>query len=146
MLPVAALCNPGYPSTAADRCLAGAATTVGEPYVLAEFSSRVWIDADPSPGVAAPGANIISTVPGTPASYATAYDSISGTSMATPMVSAVAALVVAHCHAIGADGSVDAAAVVTRIETAARNLGNDGGPDQYYGYGRVDAARAVAGC
>ena len=146
LLPVAALCDPGYPSTSADRCLSGAATTVGEAYVLAAFSSRVWIDSHPNAGVAAPGANIISTVPGTPDSYATAYESISGTSMATPMVSAVAALVVAHCHAVDADGHVDSAAVVTRIDTTARNLGNDGGPDQYYGYGRVDAAGAVAGC
>ena len=62
-----------------------------------------------------------------------------GTSMAAPHVSAAAALVIAS-GVIGPDPSPEA--IEERLKTTARDLGT-GGPDFRYGYGLVDAARAV---
>ncbi len=87
----------------------------------ASYSNRgSWVD------IAAPGSRIISTVPA-PENYA----SYSGTSMATPHVSAVAALV--RAAAPGSDP-------VSVITSTATDMGL--GPD--YGAGVVDAAAAVA--
>jgi len=63
-----------------------------------------------------------------------------GTSMATPHVAAIAALVVAS-GVIGADPSPGA--IRERLERTARDLGRPG-PDARYGFGLVDAAAATA--
>jgi serine protease len=63
-----------------------------------------------------------------------------GTSMAAPHVSAIAALVIAS----GVVGSSPSATQVEeRLEATARDLGPPG-PDERYGAGLVDAARATA--
>jgi len=62
-----------------------------------------------------------------------------GTSMAAPHVSAAAALVVAS-GVIGPDPTP--AQIEERLKATARDLGT-GGPDYRYGYGLLDAARAV---
>ncbi len=84
----------------------------------------------PEIDVAAPGSNIISTVPNG------AYASYSGTSMATPAVCGVAALV----------KSVNMGLTGKQIRDILRNTATDMGTagfDNYYGYGAVDAAAAV---
>lgn len=85
--------------------------------------------------------NIISTVPrgtGTPECGGVDYDAYAGTSMATPHVAGVAALLYAQGRSM--TGVEDA------ILTTARHpfLGTRGGPTLMYGKGIVDAEAAVA--
>ncbi|MGX6607160.1 S8 family peptidase [Micromonosporaceae bacterium Da 78-11] len=81
--------------------------------------------------VAAPGSAILSTYPGN--KYSTMY----GTSMASPHVAAVAALLKAYHKALTPD-QVEAA-----LESSAVDLGT-AGKDTDYGYGRIDAVAALA--
>jgi serine protease len=69
---------------------------------------------------------------GIPSDYA-------GTSMAVPLVSATAALVVAS-GIIGPNPTPEA--IKARLQSTARDLGPPG-PDPYYGYGLIDAAAAT---
>jgi len=108
----------GYPA-AYNSVIAVSATDSSD--VIAGLSST-----GPQVELAAPGVNVISTVPGG------TYASKQGTSMACPHVSGVAALVMAA-------GIAD---VRTQLRITAVDLGAPG-KDNYYGYGRVDAAAAV---
>jgi serine protease len=80
--------------------------------------------------VAAPGSGILSTTGG-------GYQSWSGTSMASPHVAAVAALLKGYNSALTPDQ------IEKAIETSAVDLG-PAGKDTDYGYGRIDAAAALA--
>jgi subtilisin family serine protease len=64
------------------------------------------------------------------------YEALAGTSMATPFVSGVAALL--------AGRGLSNAQIVDRLKTTSEDLGLPG-RDALYGYGRVSAARAVSG-
>ena len=79
--------------------------------------------------VAAPGVSIRSTVPG-------GYQAWSGTSMACPHVAGLAALLFSE--------GLSNIAVRQAIEQSADDLGSPGW-DQYYGYGRINAYRALSG-
>ena len=81
--------------------------------------------------VAAPGSSIVSTYPGG------GYRTLSGTSMASPHVAAVAALVKAAQPGLTPDQ------VEQAIESTATDLGT-AGKDTDSGYGRIDATAAVA--
>jgi serine protease len=83
--------------------------------------------------VAAPGSSILSTVPEANGSYAFFW----GTSMASPHVAAVAALLKGYNNALTPDQIEQA------IETSAVDLG-PAGKDTDFGYGRIDAAAALA--
>lgn len=85
--------------------------------------------------IAAPGVSVLSTY--SPSTYVF----MSGTSMATPFVSAAAALVLAAHPSCTPDG------VAARLEQSAQHLGAPV-PNNDLGYGLVDpaAAIAVAGC
>jgi subtilisin family serine protease len=86
----------------------------------------------PELDVVAPGSNIFSTFMGSASSYIT----MSGTSMAAPAVSGVAALVKA----------INPALAATAVEDILRRSATDKGSagfDNYYGWGLVDANRAV---
>jgi subtilisin family serine protease len=111
-----------YPA-AHRNVIAVAATTAGD--VLASFSTRgTFVD------VAAPGVGIYSTFPGG------GYGSLSGTSMATPHVSGLAALVLSRNPYLSPDQ------VRLLIELGTEDLGPKG-PDIYFGYGRIDARRTL---
>lgn len=77
--------------------------------------------------VAAPGVDILSTVPG-------GYSVRGGSSMSAPHVSALAGLL--------ASQGLSAKAIRGRIQNTAKDLGPTG-RDPYYGYGRISASRAV---
>jgi uncharacterized repeat protein (TIGR01451 family) len=81
--------------------------------------------------IAAPGVNVLSTYPN--ASYAT----MSGTSMATPHVAALAGLL------FSTNPGISAAAVAQRIQQTAQSPNT--GWNQYIGYGVIDAAAALGG-
>ena len=86
-----------------------------------DASSGSYID------VAAPGVDIVSTVPG-------GYAYKNGSSMAAPNATALAGLVSSQVKSN--------TTVRRRILRTAKDLGPRG-RDPYYGYGRIDAARAV---
>ena len=79
--------------------------------------------------VAAPGMSIYSTTPGD-------YGYKSGTSMATPFVAGLAALV------LSLDSNLSPDEVESIIEDSADDLG-DPGRDDYYGWGRINAHQAL---
>lgn len=80
--------------------------------------------------VTAPGVNILSTIPGN------RYGEMSGTSMATPAVSGLAALVKSF------KPNLTAAQIKQVIEQNADDLGSPGF-DQYYGYGRINTFKTL---
>jgi subtilisin family serine protease len=79
---------------------------------------------------AAPGEDIYSTVAGS------GYDYMDGTSMASPVVSGVAALILSKNPLLSPNE------VKAILASSAIDLGN-GGWDYFYGYGRVNAYRAL---
>jgi bacillopeptidase F len=104
---------------------------------VASFSSRgpspVKDDAgsDRKPDIAAPGHQIVSTVPGG------GYASLSGTSMATPAVSGVIALILSKHKDMSHDE------IVKAINTSARDIDTPG-YDYNAGNGLIDAEAALA--
>jgi subtilisin family serine protease len=106
---------------------------------IASFSSRgptiVWSDYPTSgplidPDISGPGVDVVST------SLGGGYESMSGTSMATPHIAGVAALI------LSANPSLTVAQVDSLMEVTSLDLGT-AGKDNTYGAGRVDAYQAV---
>src|SRR3990172_9151082 len=89
-----------------------------------------WSSTGPAVELSAPGVSVKSTWLGT------GYGTISGTSMATPPVSGVAALIWKD------DGSLTSAQVRNILDSTALDLGTTG-RDNLYGYGLVRANVAV---
>ncbi|MFL6037665.1 MAG: S8 family serine peptidase [Gaiellaceae bacterium] len=112
--------TPGSNLTRCDNTLSVAATDSND--AKASFSSY-----GTSVDVAAPGVGIVSS------NFFGAYESFSGTSMAAPHVSGLAALV-------WASGQTTNAGVVSRITSTAAAIPGTGA---YWAYGRVDALNAV---
>ncbi len=116
-----------------DNCIAVAATDAND--AKASFSNfGKWVD------VAAPGVAILSTMPNNAVSlnqsgYSMNYDSLSGTSMATPHVAGLAGLV----WATGNCGSPSC--VRSQIENNADRIAGTG---QYWSKGRINAFKAVS--
>jgi len=114
--------KPGYPA-AYPEVLAVAATDANKN--KAPFSNYGdYID------VAAPGVNIASTFPDNQ------YAALSGTSMASPHVTALAALI------RSANPSLKNTEVMDIIRQSAQDLGPNG-KDPYYGYGQIDVENAL---
>lgn len=127
ILIIAAAGNEGenmydYPA-AYDHVLAVSATDSSDR--IADFSNY-GADID----LAAPGTDIYSTLPHNK------YEFMSGTSMATPVVAGVAALV------WSANPSLTNAQIEERLYETADDLG-PAGKDIFYGYGRINASKAV---
>ncbi len=109
---------------------------------MADFSS--WgptRDGRIKPDIVAPGENIQSTVPGG------GYGDSSGTSMATPHISGIAALVLQRFRAVFNNDSPRPATVRAILIQTARDLQADhvyytAGPDFASGYGMADAEAA----
>jgi hypothetical protein len=123
----------GYPaalSRSYDNILAVGATDGTD--TLASFSNR-----GPEINVVAPGVGIFSTLPDYPVgNLPLNYGSLNGTSMATPLVSALAAIVWTQY------GFMSAARICRRLEQTAVDLGQPG-RDDLYGFGRIDAKSAL---
>lgn len=100
--------------------------------VIADFSSRgpSQLTDEIKPEVVAPGVDVLSAVPGD------SYAEFSGTSMAGPHTVGVAALM------LQAAPDLDFETMERLIRETAVDLGEPG-PDFIYGYGRIDAYKAV---
>lgn len=114
--------QPSYPAAYSNVVSVGALTEDG---IKAYYSN--WGKVD----VMAPGDDILSTIPGDK------YASYSGTSMASPQVAGVAALVMQKF------GTTDTKTVRHILETTATDFGTMAGPDYVAGYGTVDALAAT---
>lgn len=110
-----------------------AVTAINDTYQKASFSP-----IGPEIELAAPGVAIYSTVNG-------GYGYLSGTSMAAPHVTGVAALIMStNFQDINGDGIKNNSDVRIILQNTARDIG-DQGKDNIYGYGIVDASMAILG-
>lgn len=123
----------GYPAAASKFLAVGA---INEDSYLASFSNR-----GPELDIVAPGVNIMSTFPtypvtanesGLPQNYA----SLNGTSMATPMVSALAAMILSK------NPYLKPTQLRERLEATATDLGSIG-RDDMFGAGVINPAKAL---
>lgn len=100
-----------------------------------------WSSTGEELELVAPGVNIYSTY------FDDEYETISGTSMACPHVTGVAALVfktnVSLDYDLDRDGAWDASEVRKKLKDTADDLGNPGW-DPLYGFGLVDADEAAS--
>ncbi|MBI4338494.1 MAG: S8 family serine peptidase [Chloroflexi bacterium] len=124
-------CNVTYPAKFSEVI---AVAAIDESNTRASFSS-----IGPEVELAAPGVGVLSTWPNN------TYAILNGTSMATPHVSGLAALLIASgtLKDENADGKVNNLDVRLRMQKTATDLG-DPGRDAWYGYGLINAAMAVA--
>ncbi|HEY1339095.1 MAG TPA: malectin domain-containing carbohydrate-binding protein [Bryobacteraceae bacterium] len=135
------ICAAGNGSTSALTFPAAANHAIGVSATDSFGNVASFSNFGPSVDVAGPGVNILSTAPsysGTQLGILN-YASLSGTSMATPHVSAVAALI-----AMATPGA-PAAAIAQRLQQSAVSRDASGGWGQFVGYGVVNALRAVTG-
>lgn len=131
-------CTVGTPAAARKAITVGAAADPGEGgFHQAGFSSRGPTgDGRVKPDVSAPGVAIMSAR----ASSGTGYVAYNGTSMATPYVSGVVALMLDADPSLAVGSSVNQ--VKDRIMATAIDWGA-AGADSDYGAGMLDAYRAV---
>src|SRR5699024_8915042 len=133
------LFNPGGPGSVAAPANYPESFAVGatdSEDMIADFSLQGPSPYDEiKPEIAAPGVGIRSAVPGD------GYDSMSGTSMASPAVSGIAALL----RQVNADLSVDAMEE-TLLNTAVPLTDDEftDVPNNAYGHGLIDASAAVS--
>ncbi len=125
----------GAPACIASTIAVGAVDSTD---TIAYFSSRGGPIADH--GIAAPGVNIFSTLPG-------GYGILSGTSMATPVVSGTVALMIKANSSLSPTSSTNQPIRSILFNTACNQGTNPSCPtgavpNTVYGYGRVDALKA----
>ncbi|KYK23584.1 hypothetical protein AYK21_02305 [Thermoplasmatales archaeon SG8-52-2] len=129
--------RPADRATDDYRCFAVAAVDANDPnWPIADFSSRGPTVCTPNgdeaikPDIAAPGVSVRSSVPGG------GYDSFSGTSMASPHVNGVVALMRQAAPNMSVDN------IKEIIFQTAYDLG-ESGEDNTYGWGMIDAYEAI---
>ena len=138
ILIVAAAGNSGSSGSTADSVVYPARYSSVVAVGATDSSDRraSWSSTGSAVELAAPGASIYSTY------YNNRYTTLSGTSMASPHVAGVAALVTASGIAdSNSDGRINDE-VRLRLQQTAHDLGTPG-RDPQYGYGLVDAYAAV---
>lgn len=101
---------------------------IGVACTTSAVESCSFTSKGPEVDIAAPGASILSTC----YSSDTAYCTKSGTSMSTPHVSGILALVWSH------ETTLSAAQLWQRLNETAKDVG-DSGKDSTFGWGRIDA-------
>jgi thermitase len=131
-----------YPA-AYTKCIAVAATDENDQKASFSNYGNSWVD------VAAPGVHILSTMPDTPQTlndekngFKTTYDSLNGTSMATPHVAGLAGLVTAKGTCNDKTGSELALCVRNEIESKADRISGTG---TYWAKGRINTNISVGG-
>ncbi|MDP4130093.1 MAG: S8 family serine peptidase [Bacteroidota bacterium] len=106
-------------------------------YTIFYGSSRGPVnDGRIKPELVAGGTNIVSTFPNN------AYSSASGTSMASPTVTGILALVYQRYRQLHGGADPDAALIKALVCNSADDLGNPG-PDFTYGFGMINARTTV---
>ncbi len=104
---------------------------------IASFSSRgPAADGRIKPEICAVGVNVNSTI------ATNTYSTMSGTSMATPGVSGTMALLYEKYKSLHSGVNPDATLIKALLMNTADDGGN-AGPDYKYGYGRINARRAL---
>jgi subtilisin family serine protease len=133
VLNIAAAGNTGSctPTTETINYPANFASVIAVAAVDSTYNRACFSSTGNGVELAAPGVSITSTVPGG------GYAAWNGTSMATPHVVGVAALVIAN-------GVTGPDAIRARLQSTATDLGA-AGRDPYFGFGLVNAAKAVNG-
>ncbi len=114
---------PYYPAGCQNAVAVGATDSTDTLAYFSNYGSFV--------GVTAPGVGIYTTAAGG------GYTTMSGTSYSSPIAAGVAALVLAQAPSLTASG------LVSLLENNSDDLGAPG-YDPYYGYGRINAYRAVS--
>ncbi|RAP76689.1 S8 family peptidase [Paenibacillus montanisoli] len=114
--------RPGYPAAYPEVFAVGSTNSDGTRSTFSNYGD--YID------VAAPGFSIASTYPGSQ------YAALSGTSMASPHVAALAGLI----RSINPE--LTNVEVMDIMRNSSKDLG-DKGKDKYFGYGQIDVVRAL---
>ncbi|MFK3984996.1 S8 family serine peptidase [Micromonospora sp. NPDC050397] len=107
---------------------------------IAEFSSRgsSLVDGQPKPNIAAPGVDILSSVPGNEYGYS------SGTSMAAPHLSGAVALVWSAAPLLRGDiAGTEALLDRTAVDVESLGCGGTTADNNNFGEGRLDVFKAV---
>jgi len=132
-LVIAAAGNTGKYESYTDNPYIISVAATDKSDLTASFSS-----SGPYVDISAPGVGIFTTIPGWQATnYKYAYGSASGTSLSTPIVAGLAALIF----------STNPQLTPTQVEQILKMTADDLGElgyDVYYGWGRINAARALA--
>ncbi len=129
--------SAGSPGDYASTYAVGAYNIMNQ---ISSFSSRgpSLFDGITKPNIAAPGEDVRSSVPGS------AYDVFSGTSMATPHLSGVVALIWSAAPSLVGDINATRALLdQTAVDTADLSCGGTAENNNVFGEGRVDAFAAT---